>query len=119
MKKYIFYFSFLALAIWILTRFSVTQVHGNSMTPTYSDGDYLIVDLKKEPEDGDVVIIDTTTIDNWNHSSTQIIKRYYTEYSTDGLYVLGDNPEASYDSRYVGEIDKDCLVGVVVFSRRQ
>ncbi len=116
MKKYILYFSLLALAIWVLTRFGVTQVHGNSMNPTYSDGDYLIVDFKKEPEDGDVVIIDTSNIKNWNNSSTQIVKRYYAEYSTDGLYVLGDNSESSYDSRHVGEIDKECLMGVVIFS---
>ena len=118
MKKYIIYFLGLILAIWALDRFTITQVQGISMYPSYTDGQYLIVDLKREPKDGDVVIIDTANIKNWDNSSTQIIKRYYAEFSTDGLYVLGDNADHSYDSRYVGEIDRECLVGVVVFSRR-
>lgn len=116
MKKYIFYILGIFLAAFILNSYGFTQVNGASMNPTLKDGDFLIVDFNKEPEDGDIVIIDTSNIENWDNSATQIVKRYYAEYSTDGLYVLGDNADRSYDSRHVGEINKDCLVGVVIFS---
>lgn len=104
----------LILAIILLTNFGVTTVGGRSMNPTLADGDLLLVSFTATPKDGDMIILDTSDMEGWNNSSTQIVKRYYAEYSTDGYYVLGDNPDHSYDSRHFGEIDKDRLVGVVV-----
>ena len=116
MKKYIFYILGILLVAFIINNYGFTKVSGRSMNPTFEDGDYLIVDFNKEPEDGDIIILDASVMEEWNHSTTQIVKRYYAEYSTDGYYVLGDNADHSYDSRQFGEFDKDCLVGVVVFS---
>lgn len=104
----------LVLAVMIFITFGLTETSGISMEPTFQDGDLLLVNFKITPEDGDVLILDTSDMEGWENSATQIVKRYYAKYSTDGYYVLGDNSEHSYDSRYCGEIDKERLVGVVV-----
>lgn len=104
----------LVLAVMIFITFGLTETSGISMEPTFQDGDLLLVNFKVTPEDGDVLILDTSDMEGWENSATQIVKRYYAKYSTEGYYVLGDNSEHSYDSRYCGEIDKERLVGVVV-----
>lgn len=113
------------LAIFIIlfvlqfnNRYSFTIGNGNSMDPTIKDGTLMLIDLKAEPKDGDILILNTTDMKNWENSATQIVKRYYEEYSTDGYYVLGDNANVSYDSRYCGEIEKERLIGVVVYQFR-
>jgi len=87
------------------------RVQGNSMMPSFLDGDYIILSKWVTPKDKDVIILDTSKI-------PEIIKRYYADKSTDGYYVLGDNTDASYDSRYFGETPKDAFVGVVLFKFR-
>lgn len=104
----------LVLAVMIFITFGLTETSGISMEPTFQDGDLLLVNFKVTPKDGDVLILDTSDMEGWENSANQIVKRYYAKYSTDGYYVLGDNTEHSYDSRYCGEIDKERLVGVVV-----
>lgn len=103
----------LILAIMILITFGLTETSGKSMEPTFQDGDLLLVNFTATPKDGDVLILDTADMEGWDNSATQIVKRYYAQYSTDGYYVLGDNSEHSYDSRCCGEIDKERLIGVV------
>ena len=90
------------------------KVAGVSMSPTISHGDYVIVDMRGKPKDLDVVIIDISSISGLENDL--FIKRYYEDYSTDGLYIIGDNVSNSYDSRLIGEVPKECLKGVVVFN---
>ena len=104
----------LVLAVVIVLTFGVTETSGRSMEPTCKDGDLLLVNFRVTPKDGDVLILNTADMEGWENSSTQIVKRYSAKDSTDGYYVLGDNAEHSYDSRYCGEIDKERLIGVAV-----
>lgn len=115
MKKYIFYVLGFVFAVFIINNYGLTKATGMSMDPTIKTESYLIIDYNATPEDGDILVLNTANMEGWENSSTQIVKRYYEEYSTDGYYVLGDNAEVSYDSRYCGEIDKDRLIGVVVY----
>lgn len=94
------------------------RVQGNSMMPSFLDGDYIILSKWVTPKDKDVIILDTSKIPGFEHDVPEIIKRYYADKSTDGYYVLGDNTDASYDSRYFGETPKDAFVGVVLFKFR-
>ena len=103
----------LVLAVMILITFGLTETSGISMEPTFKDGDLLLVNYRVTPKDGDVLILDTSDMEGWENSATQIVKRYHAKYSKDGYYVLGDNADHSYDSRYCGEIDKERLIGVV------
>lgn len=114
MKKALIYIGILVFAYMITSKYDLTQVAGTSMNPTFNDGDYVIVDKTIEPEDLDVVIIKVDDEDRYG--AGQIIKRYYEEYSVNGLYVIGDNVDHSLDSRVVGEFDKEDCAGVVVYN---
>lgn len=103
----------LILAVIILSNFGIGSAYGNSMNPTFKDGCLLLIDYNATPKDGDILVLNTEGLEGWENDATQIVKRYYADYSTDGYYVLGDNAEVSYDSRYCGEIPKDRLIGVV------
>lgn len=41
---------------------------------------------------------------------------YYLEIGEDEVYVLGDNKENSYDSRYYGAVSKDRIIGKALFT---
>lgn len=119
-KKDIIVFTLLAFALIAITgTFSIQGVDGNSMSPSFSSGDYILVMANKAPKDGDVVILDTSRISKYKQKSEHIIKRYYADKSKTGYYVLGDNPSVSYDSRYFGEVEKEAYEGCVVFNITQ
>lgn len=115
--------SFLGLlSISLLTLFftnviQMVTVSGQSMYPTYDNGDKLLINKTvdyEDLEDGAVIIIDTSDF----LSCDYIIKRYVKELSTDAeMYVLGDNSDNSLDSRYFGTVSKDKLIGVVINSK--
>lgn len=85
----------------------VRRVVGISMLPTLEEGQ-LIVALKPLRGVGlhDIVII--------NHDGREKIKRV-TDVSVDRLYVRGDNPRHSTDSRHFGWIHKSNVKGRVVW----
>ena len=114
MKKLIIYICGLLFALCVTWGYGLQQVAGHSMDPTFDDGDIILVDFKGIPKDGDVVILTTSYIENYEIEGEHVIKRYYEEYSTDGLFVLGDNSKVSYDSRYYGEAPKEALESVVI-----
>ena len=103
------------LLLIIIVSPEIQCVSGKSMQPTLHDGELLVVSKYITPKDGDIVIIDTSKVPNYEQDSEHIIKRYYEALSTDGYYVLGDNASCSYDSRYFGEIPKEAVEGVVLY----
>ena len=106
-----------AIAFAITSCFKIAQVDGHSMDPTLNDGDILIVWALGEPEDNDIVIMNTN---NTGLKVPYIVKRYDAEKSTVGtMWVEGDNKENSIDSRRIGTIDKDNYMGTVLFDVNQ
>jgi len=89
------------------TPFIIRQVHGDSMLPTLKPGQ-LIVGRYKTLKNGDVVIV--------RHQGLEKIKRV-TAISGDSLFIEGDNPRASRDSRQFGPVLKENVVAVVTFPR--
>lgn len=51
------------------------------------------------------------------HDGLEKIKRIKRVDPQHGIYVLGDNPGCSTDSRHFGWIDRDAVVGRVVWPR--
>lgn len=89
-----------------------------SMTPTLLPGDFILVDTwayrEHPPAAGDIVVFE-------QRDGLFVIKRCATwpgdtkTLHNDQLYVLGDNPQASLDSRRVGGIDLQRVKGQALY----
>ena len=88
------------------------------MLPTLYPNDYILSNTwayqEKVPSEGDIVIF---KIDN----KATMVKRVYTtpehlhNNNLNMLYLLGDNPHNSMDSRYLGLIEQDKVQGQVSY----
>lgn len=86
---------------------TVAKVDGNSMLPTYTNNNIVLVNHLKTVKSNDVVVFyapDTHWI---------TIKRV-TEIRNNGFFVMGDNRHDSVDSRYFGVVPVTNMIGVVI-----
>lgn len=81
-------------------------VAGPSMLPTLRDGDRCLVRRTRRVGPGDLVVMFDP-----ERSSRLIVKRVVAV-DADGIFVAGDNPGASRDSRDFGAASPERLVGV-------
>ncbi|MFA6866996.1 MAG: signal peptidase I [Clostridia bacterium] len=129
----------LAINVIQFFAFSLVKVRGNSMSPTYQSGDYIIVNkIESNISRNDVVML--------YYNGNKIIKRIvgvegdciemrksqlyinglldlkpgdfdYSNFSyilsENEFFVVGDNYEHSYDSRNFGRVMKKDIIGVV------
>ena len=141
----IFKILIIGLIVWIISHFfyQICFVHGQSMEPTLSDKDIVLV--KKYNLDlhyGDVVVIktngeviikrivglpgDTIKIDHYLFVNGEKKDDNYMEdngdindvtLKKDQYFVLGDNRNFSIDSRFeeIGIIDRDDIIGKMIF----
>ena len=98
------------LALFLFRRRHM-RVDGFSMAPTLLPGDLVLIKpLKAQatlPAPGSIVVAQHP-----DRSSTRIIKRLAT-IQAGNLVLLGDNPQASTDSRQFGAVPRRLLIGVV------
>jgi len=93
----------------LMNRRSAYCVEGDSMLPTLKSGDMVLADPRAEITTGDIVVADHPYM-----RSVKLVKRVGS-INSDGRYVLmGDNPQASTDSRSFGSIAKRDIKGKVV-----
>ena len=87
----------------------IRRVVGQSMSPNLRHGQ-LVVGLRWQlkPARGRVIILE--------HDGREKIKRVASNETT-RLYVLGDNPDASTDSRTFGWVPASALRAVVIWPR--
>lgn len=88
--------------------FLIRRVDGLSMLPTYQRGMIVVAWRFRRPRVGDVVIV--------RHHKLEIIKRI-DQLDGGHVYLLGDNPEASTDSRQFGWLPVTAIIGVVTTQR--
>ena len=111
-KKILEVVTIFAIAFAIAHTFRIAQVSGESMNPTLQNGDYLIVFALGEPQDQDIVILNT---EGTGLKTEYIVKRYYADKSNGTkIWLEGDNKENSLDSRVLGKFEKDKVLGRVL-----
>jgi nickel-type superoxide dismutase maturation protease len=87
----------------------VRRVAGESMVPTLTPGRIVLVRSFRTLRVGEVVIV--------RHDGLEKIKRITM--LEDGLvFVTGDNPEQSTDSRSFGWLPEELVVGKLLWPRR-
>lgn len=84
------------------------RVSGDSMLPKLKNGQIILAVKFKRPKSGDVVII--------SHNGLEKIKRL-SKISPKQIYILGDNPARSTDSRTIGWLPKATLKAKVIWPR--
>lgn len=81
------------------------RVEGLSMHPAYPHGKIVVAWRWRRPRIGDVVIV--------RHHRLELIKRV-SQLDDEKVYLLGDNPEESTDSRHYGWLPRNSIMAVVV-----
>jgi nickel-type superoxide dismutase maturation protease len=94
---------------WLLGRRQGVTIDGDSMLPTLRPGDRVFVDLNAAINVGDIVLADHPF-----KSSIKIVKRLSSIEDDDRIFLSGDNPKASLDSRVLGTFKRSGVVGKVV-----
>ncbi len=84
------------------------------MSPALREGDFVVVDRKafsgRMPRPGEVILATDP-----REPSRTLVKRVTWVDLHGQLWLEGDNPEGSTDSRQFGRVPSDALVGRVVF----
>jgi signal peptidase I len=122
---------FLAWAVVQRRRLLMVTVHGVSMEPTYHSGDRLLVRRSRldRVRTGQVVVVQVPGAAPGDPTDGRMVKRAVAVpgdpvpsgidvagpvVPAGRLLVLGDNPARSNDSRRLGYIPADALIGVVL-----
>ena len=83
-------------------------VEGNSMLPALKDGDAVLINANAKVAAGDIILA--------NHlykESVKILKRVKEFNEKGDLYLVGDNPKESTDSRTFGAVPLKYVIGKV------
>ena len=86
------------------------RVEGLSMAPSFPHGKLVWGWRWQRPKEGDVVIV--------RHHRLELIKRIQ-QIDGDKVFLVGDNPEESTDSRHYGWLPLKSILAVVIGGRRQ
>ena len=93
--------------------YGVAVVAGSSMQPHLYAGDCVVVRRRVRPQTGDVVLVRRP-----DRPELLIVKRVREVLSDGRLWLAGDNPSASDDSRLFGAVDPSVVEGRVVWRYR-
>lgn len=91
------------MPLWPL---KIYRVAGDSMLPTYRPGDTLLGWRWFAPKRGDVVVVQT---------DRPIIKRV-THVNVEGVFIEGDNPRRSTDSRTFGRVRRSQIEAKIILN---
>lgn len=102
-------------------RFTLIRIKGNSMSPTFKNGQFKLVDRKISPtyislfgekvKEGTIFVYQSPN----DHMVVKRLKQKVHITSVETFYWFeGDNPEDSYDSRNYGFIKEDRIFGEVI-----
>lgn len=84
--------------------FALYQVSGHSMMPAFKPGQRVLGYKNFKPKVGDVVVV------MFDRPRIKRVKQILP----DGLWVEGDNPDDSSDSRTLGNVPWQCVLAKVI-----
>lgn len=103
-----------AVVVLARRRFTRFEVAGESMSPALEAGEYVLVDMRaydrRGPIAGDVVLAADP-----REPGRTLVKRIADIDPAGGVWLLGDNKDASTDSRTFGWVPGEALVGRVLW----
>lgn len=98
-----------SIMLIVLYKYPLVKVMGDSMYPTYHDGQFL-KSVRLRPHDnlkeGDVYVYKTLKDD-------VVIKRLDHKNEC-GLFFIGDNIQCSFDSRSYGYVPRENVIAVII-----
>jgi phage repressor protein C with HTH and peptisase S24 domain len=92
-------------------RWGFAVVSGDSMRPHLTQGDRLLVDYRRTPRPGDVVV---ARLPGGVVAIKRATQRRTTELGEPGWWLLSDNAEEGADSRRYGAVVDEDVLAVVV-----
>lgn len=94
----------------------VFKVTGDSMEPTYRDGTFLLGSGGVQAKQGSVVVVSPP--DSFHSTKNTLKSRKHIKRvrntGKEGIWVEGDNPTASTDSRQYGYIQPENIEAVIL-----
>lgn len=100
------------LLLWVLRRRKRVGISGPSMLPDLQPGDEILVDVRayrrSTPHAGDIVMAVRP-----DRESVTMVKRVQSIEADGRLFLVGDNPAASTDSRVFGPLPPENILGRV------
>ena len=103
-----------------MSKFGTVRVSGSSMSPTYRDGDWLVVSWFEgglAPLVGERILGKVVVVEREERPGIFLVKRLQKSHGGN-FWVQGDNDEST-DSRSWGWIPANEVVGVVLFRYRK
>ena len=85
----------------------LVKVTGQSMSPTLEDGDYVITKKPRQYRAGLIYVI--------NHIDLGRIIKRLQDTKHDRCFFIGDKPNASTPSSLIGAVEKERIVGQVIW----
>ena len=92
---------------YLFGRRSRYVLSGKSMLPTLKPETYVFVCEQTNPQEGDIIVA------YHPHKPQLLLIKRLESISAKGLWIIGDNPQYSTDSRSFGWVPEELFIGVV------
>lgn len=126
-----------ATLVWVRRRYVAIRVVGNSMSPTYTSGEVVLIRRTRRVRVGDVVVVEPPYVEEHGpppagrrrfikrvaavggDACPEVLTGYGITVPTGTIVILGDSPVRGYDSRSIGFLPIKRVIGVAVRPRPQ